>query len=474
MDLEKLRKYYNDCKPSEALEHDDPRNIDVDSLVDDDEQLARGERWSKRFARQIELCGRNTTILEYFTGLTGSGKSTELLRLAATLRREDGLHLLPVIVDAERLLDIHNPIDIPDIMLAVLHEAERQVRRAEGKSGDDGGDGFFARFWHWATSTDVELKKVEIEADFAGIEGKIGADIGDDKTGIGIEAKLPGGGGKLLAEMKTRDEVRQRVRRAVAAHLTSFLKDVRKELEALEARSRECKSRYAGLIVIVDSLEKLRGTESNWTKVLESAEQIFSNGAPMLKLPVHTIYTIPPAVALRLKLDPHYLPMIKLRESNDREFKPGFDAAREIIRGRIPDEDLAELLGADDLEERVKELIEWTGGFPREIVRFLQNILETDRWPLSEKGLERIRERNADSYRRLVRANASAIDWLAGVGVTKRLVMASDTEWRHASRMLENSVVLRYMNHTEWFDLHPAVYDMPELQEAMRLRKDQR
>ena len=66
------------CKPYEALDHDDKRNIDVDSPVEDDDQLVRGEQWSNLFARQISLCGSNSTIIEYFTGLTGSGKSTEL------------------------------------------------------------------------------------------------------------------------------------------------------------------------------------------------------------------------------------------------------------------------------------------------------------------------------------------------------------------------------------------------------------
>lgn len=83
MDLKTLQKYYNRCNPEEALGPDDERYVDIDSLGSPDERI-RGENWVNRLARQIELSGNNP-VCKYFTGLRGSGKSTELKRLAARL-----------------------------------------------------------------------------------------------------------------------------------------------------------------------------------------------------------------------------------------------------------------------------------------------------------------------------------------------------------------------------------------------------
>lgn len=70
---------------------------------------------------------------------------------------------------------------------------------------------------------------------------------------------------------------------------------------------------WAGLVVIVDSLEKLRGSATTWDRVLESAERIFAEGAPHLQLPIHVLYTIPPALVSRKRFaDVDFMPMIKL------------------------------------------------------------------------------------------------------------------------------------------------------------------
>jgi hypothetical protein len=37
--------------------------------------------------------------------------------------------------------------------------------------------------------------------------------------------------------------------------------------------------------------------------------------------------------------------------------------------------------------------------------------------------------------------------------------------------MLSNNAVLRYLNDRDWFDLHPAVREIPGVAEAIRRRK---
>ncbi len=78
-DLKTVKKYYNLCDPKESLKPDDARNEDLD-VRGPDGTFVRGLRWVDRLARSITLADKPVQC--WFTGLPGSGKSTELQRLA--------------------------------------------------------------------------------------------------------------------------------------------------------------------------------------------------------------------------------------------------------------------------------------------------------------------------------------------------------------------------------------------------------
>jgi hypothetical protein len=59
--------------------------------------------------------------------LPGSGKSTELRRVLAKLGDPTGAALFPVLIDAERLIDLRAPLDLPELILAILVETERRI-----------------------------------------------------------------------------------------------------------------------------------------------------------------------------------------------------------------------------------------------------------------------------------------------------------------------------------------------------------
>lgn len=149
MDFKTRKFYYNRCKPAEPLQPEDERNVDIDSFGT---TRVRGINWVEKLASRVELS--EEPVLELFTGLPGSGKSTELRRVASRLARPDRAHLLPVLIDAGDQLDLANSIDIPDIIAVVLHTTEETVLRAEG--GDPSAalqDGYLARLWTWLTRT---------------------------------------------------------------------------------------------------------------------------------------------------------------------------------------------------------------------------------------------------------------------------------------------------------------------------------
>jgi hypothetical protein len=419
----KLRKeYFNRCNPDESLPPDDPRYVDIDGKSSE----ARGRNWSDALANRIELSSR--PVCELFTGLPGSGKSTELKQLAARLQDKNGAKLLPVLIDAEEVLDVYNPIDVPDVLVAILYKTDEIVLTAEGKDPKEAlKDGRFARLWHWLTTTEVELSSLE-----AGVEAKAGVEDGAEVS-VGAKAVL---------DLKTIPSLRAKVRDKAAANMTRFVAEVRGALEVLNERVKRRK--YNGLVVIFDSLEKLRGISTNWTEVLTSAERIFTGGAPYLQLPVHVIYTLPPALVLRLSEPVHFLPMLKLADRAGKR-AAGFDAAREIVRQRVPDEHMREFFGATSGEHRVERLIAWSGGYPREIVRLLQTFIAES--SLDESLFKRLLSLAADQYRRTV--PESALRWLARVHLEKRLIVDDDTHRATVDLMLQNNVVLRYLNDDE-------------------------
>ena len=442
-------RYYKLCDPRESLPHDDKRLV-FDGAV----AKARGRDWVEKLAGQVELSQLSGgAAFELFTGLPGSGKSTELHRLKARLEEREGAHLLAVLIDAEGVIDLFNTIDVPDILVAILAETERRVLEAEGEDPSNAlKDGALRRFWNWLTETEVELKEVAATA---------GVDVG--LPGVG-KASV---GGRLVLDLKTRPLLRAKVRATLDGQLTPFIAQIMEAIGELDGRAKA--AGYEGLVVIFDSLEKLQGTTSNWKDVLASAEQVFANRAAQLHLPVHVLYTIPMALILRIRASVTLLPMLKLHE-RDGEPAAGFEAARELIRRRIPDEHLDEFFGAPNREARVKRLIEWSGGYPREIVRLLRNCVAEPF--LDEELFERILSTAADEYRRTVLSSAYPL--LARLFVDKPSQVLEQEEQREmVDRLLQNNVVLGYLNGEPWYDIHPAVQTLKGItDEIARLRAE--
>lgn len=442
MDIEKLSEYYSRCDPYESLGPDDPMNVDIDSFGSGDGPV-RGERWSTKLARQIEL-SRGKPVCTYFSGLGGSGKTTELRRLVAHLERPGGRRWLPVLANAEELLDLSNPIDVPDILLALLHAAEQEVSKKENRIIPAAGAGPSFTALGDALNKDFEISRAE----------------------IGVQ--LPGFNARLIGDMRANADLRLRVRRAISAHMRNFVNEVREQFIALDNRARNLEQGYSGIVIILDSMEKLRGISTNFEEVIRSAERVFDQDASWLWLPVHVIYTIPPAVAHLVRLDVEYMPMIKIMDQGERDYRPGIEAARSIVRSRIPDDDLRQILGANDMERRVEEIIYRSGGYPREIIRLLRRILEIENIenaPPSDTAFKRVLIRAGEPFRELVEGSGN-IEWLAKVRTRKKLILETEEDRKAATQMLANNVVLRYMNDDYWYDLHPAVRDLAEIKEA--------
>ena len=162
-----------------------------------------------------------------------------------------------------------------------------------------------------------------------------------------------------------------------------------------------------------------------------------------------------------------FLPMIKVRTPKNQPWPRGIQAARAMVQKRVPDEILYQLMGptSKEAERRVRSLILWTGGYPRQMIQLLRAIIAEERHPISQKTFESLLMQIANEYQEIVPGEAYA--WLARVHQDKALVIEDDTHRRIAAHMLSNHVILRYLNDSLWFDLHPAVLAIPGVQAAL-------
>ncbi len=432
MDTQDKEKYFNLCDPYEPLEPDDERNLNIDTFG---EHPVRGINWVENLVQEIAPAKK--PIFRLFTGHPGSGKTTELKRLAKQLSTPNSGNFFPVYIDALNIIDVANPVDVIDIMLAVLYSAIKTIAEKEEENLEIAlNGGYFERLWNWLKNTDVQ--------------------IGQGQFNLPVIGDLP-------FEMKTRPTLRHRIQNTIASYFQTFIKEVRDELEMLNNRVRS-KFDKKGIIIIFDSIEKLEGITSNWRAVLESAEQIFGSGAPYMKLPVHVIYTVPAALATRVR-EIEFFPMIKVYEKdNENLYEPGIKAAHELIRKRLPDHILKEIFGSA-VNEQLRHLILCSGGYPREIVRMIQMAISQKNHPISDSIIDQIIMRIFNQYRMVV--PGEAFEWLAKVAKSKFLTIEDDDQRRIAAFMLKNNAVLCYLNRDLWFELHPALYQIPGVQEAI-------
>ncbi len=393
------KRLFNLCDPGEPLAPGDPRYLDIDAMPG----APRGQRWVDVLAGPMELSGRPS-----FTRVTaqrGAGLTTELRRLAARLGDKEGANLLVVSIDAEEALDVHSTLDVPDLLFAVMERLAAAVSAAEGKAMTTTAA---IRLWGWLGETD--------------------------------------------ASPRASAAARQRFRSGANAELSRFVKDARNEAVLLDGRARRLG--YDGIAVLFDSLTHVQGDSTTRDAVLAGAERLFGAGASYLELPVHLLYTVPVPLVLRLAAPIQFLPQIALFDFHSDGANPGLEAGREMVRRRVPDGELGELLGGRS--DGVSHLLDWSAGNPGAIVRLLRECVAAG--PVDEWRLIQLVFLDADGLRRTT--PESAYPWLARVEVERSLSFAASAR-NEAEHLLASGAVLRYQDSEVRYRMHPAFERVP-------------
>ena len=377
-----------------------------------------------------------------FTGNIGSGKSTELRRLRRDLKAAGCVVFL---ADAAEYINLNQKIEIGDFLISVTAAFAEQAGAYLGS--DLIGSGYWERIRTFLANTAIEIKEASASA---------GVDAGNSLLGK-ISFK-----GDLKAAL-IHDPV---VKELIQAHLRGHLAGLANDLDAYRGEILDQIHEKAGpdakVVLLLDSLERLRGGGDAGDDVFSSVRTMFSQYPEMLRLAgIQTVYSVAPYL---IKLAPqltgifgagtlYHLTTAHVFKSRSRELDldGGIRVIRDIVARRYPAwEDL--LPG-----EVLNRIIEASGGDLRDLFRLLSIVLlelefSTDVNAVLRYALEQVR-------RDMTWIAATQLERLRYLSANKQPRLEVDADRDALVHDLETKRVLMYRNGEDWYDVHPLLRD---------------
>jgi hypothetical protein len=333
--LADLQRFVDGCDPNRPLDAGSPLYIPLDA-----DPPVRGRiSCIDALARTIQLTpGRESCQL--FTGFPGTGKTTELKRLAAKLHEAARPSAYALYIDFEEYIDPFTPPTITDLLRIIAYRLDREATCVEGDD-PDAKPTYSRRIFNYLARTSPDLKE------------------------LGFEAF----GASLMLEFKNNPTFRQRAEEAMQSRFQQFVREAHDTMSESVVRIRQAVGGKAErLVVIADGLEKFRAIRDDGRPAMESAvESIFLSHHDLLKLPCHAIYTFPVWLRFRstplgagYSREPLILPMVKIRAPDGTPSEDGVQKLITLVERRLAP-DGSQVLGPDP-EHLLRPLITASGG----------------------------------------------------------------------------------------------------------------
>ena len=418
-----LKAFFN-AVSDRPLEPNDPCYVPLydEALTDADpvQELARAVEWS-------------TESVWLLSGYRGAGKSTELRRLKGQLEASGHLVFL---CDMEDYLNLSTPVGVSDFLMAAAGSFDDAIREEH-----EGALGSLKSYWE-------------------ALEGLL--------TGLKVEGVSVSAVG-FKASLKGDPTFKERLQKGMSGHLGALVADVREfcasRVAALRAHTNQPDGR---VVLLLDSVEHIRGVFANAEAVQRSVETLFAGHAAELRIPdMHVVYTVPPYLKVR---DPHLrelydglevLPSFKLHEQDGTPVEPAYRAFVQVVAKRG---DWRRLLGQD--RSVLHHLIRSSGGHLRHLFRLLANIaLRTRTLPVPESAVAAAIGERKSQFLPIPHDDAR---WLAAIGQTHQVERQSIGEVPSLPRFFDTHLVLCHHNGCEWYDVHPPIKEQVQEQVAHR------
>ena len=420
----------------QPLTPDDPRyvplyeNADIAGF-DPVESLARTVEWTS---------GESVQLL---SGFRGTGKSTELRRLRKRLEQSNYTVLL---CDIEDHLNLSTPVDVSDFLLAISGAFGEELDRRRLLR-----DSLVER---WTERLSGLLKGIRLEE----------SEVGVASHGVSAKVKL---------SLRNDPSFKKRVQEHMAGRLGTLVDEVRDFFSnCIESLAKATTNRRE-IVLLLDSIEHIRGTTVNADDVHSSVETLFVSHADRLKLPgVHVVYTVPPYLKVRFNnlgalYEPggvQMLPAFKLRDQNGTHLEDNYSAIEKVVGKRG---EWQKLLPSRDSLYR---LIRYSGGHLRDLLRLVAEVLRrAETLPVPSSTVQSAIDQLRTEFLPIADDDAR---WLFEIGKSHRPALNNIDDLPTLARFLDTHLALCYRNGEEWYDVHPLIAEHVEQQVLETTRND--
>ena len=374
----------------------------------------------------------------FLTGLRGSGKTVQLLRLKQDLQRRG---FAVVMFSAEDYLNMHEPLNVVDVLFFLVGAiSDQAVEYDLIEKGDSATSRGWSRLWQWLADLPSRT----------------------DVTGATLGTRI-GGPGTLTTTATLKAELRRDT--AFVAQLRKFLRGRLSELVEQaneivgdmvgEMRRRWTDGEWKGLVVIVDSLDHNRAVDSEkFQQVRRALVNLFDKDYDNLRLTgCRTVFTLPMYVSISAAKALRRVTNLRVTDRERKRNVDGIAAARKVVLQRAPKGRLDRLLD----EGTIDRLVLASGGHLRILLGLVMEVVtQAESLPVDDttvtSAIQQVRNGMlplADDQRAMLRR----------VATSHELPLATQGDWDVVASLLDQHFVLGYQNGEAWYDVHPLLYD---------------
>ena len=428
----------------EALEVNDPRYVDTLHARGDDfkmNQLYRvlrvNDNDAEHFTLSKQIPQRNYIL---FSGHVGCGKSTELRRVIKKLNHKDLFFV--VFLDVLKELDINN-ISYADVLFALVKQLFETLKekciaidQLLLQNLQDWFDQSFAGNDH---TREMAKKISESAKDFvAGIEGA---------------AQIPFLGfifNRLTTYLQSNTTYKPEIRNVLTNTFSEFAKSFNQVIVAAEDAIQRA-GRGQRILFVVDGTDRLKSDDGR-RFFIEDVHQLTQISSHFIYCsPIYLLYQ---ENQIHRSFRTVTLPMIKLHDrDNHLPLAQSYAAMQQMVFKRFPERFFT------DPDTLVAQLIQYSGGCPRELLRLLDYaFLEVNGDQFDAHAVEKAVLRLAVDYKRILDSDDYPL--LAQLDCSEK----KDSSSERMRFFLYNMIVLEYNNF--WRESHPAIRRLPAYQQA--------
>jgi energy-coupling factor transporter ATP-binding protein EcfA2 len=380
------------------------------------------------------------TTSQLLSGPRGSGKTTELNRLRGALEK-DGYTV--AIVDILQFVNQSTPVDVADFLIAMALGVSEKLPPSVIEE-----QGFARRFVNFLRRINVSIEAGPVSMKASEEEVKL--------KGFGVNLEVD-----LKRDLKGSQTFVTELRSKLASQLPSLQAEIADFFQDLVSQNRTVNPETSGVVIIVDSLEKLRGTLENDEQVQASVEGLFVQHSDKLRFRSHhTIYTVPTyllftapgALPYSGPVQPVPIPQLRNQKGEvDANAEQTLKELTEVIARRIP---WQELLGEDSALHNV---IGASGGHLRDLFRILQQIINSVfgrglDMPVSPADISEALNKVAHGFANVTKEQG---DFLRRVNDEAGIVEPAADEVQLMARLMDTHMILQHTNGRDWYEVHP-------------------